>query len=136
MNFTSTRFSHQHSRSRKLLQPTGLAHNIPTRDIPPSLASLELLRKYGSGFKKLKGVIILSDESSAETPALLGHRLSTGEIMEMAGARYVQYPTQMHDDYLMPVHPFGFALSGDLSRDEKRDWELAHLFEKVQTQDF
>ncbi|XP_062145222.1 DELLA protein RGL2-like [Alnus glutinosa] len=106
--------------------PTELAQ-IPTRD-PSSLASFELLRKYGNGFKKLKGEIILSDKSAHESTPAVSHRLSTEEIMRVAGARYVQFPTQMSDDYLMPGHPFGFALSAaGLSEDETRDVELAHL---------
>ncbi|KAE8009348.1 hypothetical protein FH972_005788 [Carpinus fangiana] len=75
-----------------------------------SSASLKLQRNYGNG----KGEI--SNDS-----------LSTEEVMRVAGARYIQFFTQlMYDDNYMPTHPFGFALSG-LSRDEKSDVELAHL---------
>ena len=111
---------------------------------PSSLAYLELLRKYGRGFKKLTGELILSDADkiSAETdPAVdISHRLSTEEIMGVARGRYVQFPTQPYDDYLMPGHPFGFALSSELSKDETRNVELAHLLlaaaEKVSYQEY
>jgi hypothetical protein len=109
------------------IQETTELAQIPTRD-PSSLASFELLRKYGNGFKKLKGEIILSDKSAHESTPAVSHRLSTEEIMRVTGARYVQFPTEMSDDYLMPGHPFGFALSAaGLSEDETRDVELAHL---------
>ncbi|KAF5462412.1 hypothetical protein F2P56_018418 [Juglans regia] len=92
---------------------------------PFSLASLKLLTDYGSGFKKLKGER-LSDEST-ESTCVASCRLSTEEIMRVAGGRYIQFRHQMYDDYYMPTHSFGFALPGDLSEDEKRDVELAHL---------
>lgn len=46
--------------------------------------------------------------------------------MRVAGSRYVEFSVQMYDDYYLPMHPFGFALSG-LSEDETKDVELAHL---------
>lgn len=84
---------------------------------PLSLSSLELLRNYG----RRKGEISNGDVST-ETY----NGLSTEEIMRVAGARYLQFSTHMYDDNYMPMHPFGFALSG-LSKDEKSDVEIAHL---------
>lgn len=88
---------------------------------PSSLASLKLLRNYGSGFKKLKGKVI-KDTSATET-YVVSHKMSTEEIIRLAAARFVVFPTQMCDDY---IHPFGFGLSGTLSEDEMRNVELVH----------
>ncbi|KAF5455391.1 hypothetical protein F2P56_024970 [Juglans regia] len=92
---------------------------------PSPLASpLKLLTNYGSGFKKLKGEKLIKVETETSGTS---DKLSTVEIMKVAGARYVQFSTQMCDDYnYMAMHPFGFALSC-LSDDDKRDVELAHL---------
>ncbi|XP_062145115.1 DELLA protein RGL1-like [Alnus glutinosa] len=92
---------------------------------PSSLASLELLRNYGSGFKKLKGEIL--NDVSTETN-VVSHKFSTEEIIRLAAARFVVFLAQMYDDHYnnMPMHPFGFALSDTLSEDEMRNVELVH----------
>ena len=88
--------------TQPIQESTGLP-DIPTKgsEIPEhtkqisrsySLASLELLRNHGSGFKKLRGEKlnnISTDETKVGT-----HKLSTEEIMRVAGARYVQFSTQ------------------------------------------
>lgn len=84
----------------------------------PHLPLLPFLRNDGSG--------TLRDIINAETCGV-SRKLSTEEIVRVAGARYVQLSTtQMHDDYHMPMHPFGFGPSA-LSEDEKRDVELVQL---------
>ncbi|XP_062143903.1 DELLA protein RGL1-like [Alnus glutinosa] len=87
---------------------------------PLSSASLKLLRNYGSGKREL----ISNDIRSTSDTETCG--LSTEEAMRVAGARYVQFSIKMYDDNYMPMHPFGFALSG-LSEDEKSDVELVHF---------
>ncbi|XP_041018329.1 DELLA protein RGL1-like [Juglans microcarpa x Juglans regia] len=122
--------------TKTIRESTGLVH-LPTRVTeilendnqfphPSSLAFLELLQDDGSGFQRLQGENSEKlSEISAETCAL-SRKLSTEEIFRVAGARYVQLSTQMYNyNYHMPMHPFGFALSG-LSDDEKKDVELAH----------
>ncbi|XP_015572330.1 DELLA protein RGL1 [Ricinus communis] len=95
-------------------------------------SSLELLNNYGSGFKRLN-LNQVNNASNSQT------KLSTEEIMRVAGARYIQFSDQRYDDFSMLMHPFGYALSG-LSEEETRDVELAHLLlaaaEKVGYQQF
>ncbi|XVF32897.1 hypothetical protein REPUB_Repub17cG0122600 [Reevesia pubescens] len=95
--------------------------------IPSSfqLSSLELLSNYGNGFKKLK-LGKSSGTGNHETNARGPKKLSTEEIMRVAGARYVQFSDLRYDDFSMVMHPFGHALSG-LSDDETKDVELVHL---------
>ncbi|KAL6179586.1 hypothetical protein ACLB2K_051099 [Fragaria x ananassa] len=120
------------------------------KQMPPpqsSLATQELLNSYGSAFKKLKG------ERQTSSRAAMGietyqnsnyvvngkQKLSTEEVMRVAGARYVQFSGQGYDDFYMPMHHFGYALSG-LCEEETKDVELAHLLlaiaEKVGYQQF
>ncbi|KAL5122202.1 DELLA protein RGL2 [Glycine soja] len=104
--------------------------------LPSSLASLELLSNYGSRFKRL-GKQNISD-SSVQT-CVGPQKLSTEEIMRLAGARYIQHSTQLCDDVCFPVHPYGFGL-GVLSQEENRDIELAQFLlaaaERVGCQQF
>ncbi|KAM1257417.1 hypothetical protein ACFX15_030761 [Malus domestica] len=88
-----------------------------------SLAALDLLNNYGT-------------EASSYS---IQQKLSTEEIMRVAGARYVQISDQGYGDFFMPLHPFGYSLSG-LSEEETKDVELAHILlaaaEKVGYQQF
>ncbi|KAK0583579.1 hypothetical protein LWI29_038381 [Acer saccharum] len=95
---------------------------------PFTLSSLELLSNYASGSKKLKGKHYSNNPKNNETNDQGGHRrkLSTEEIMRVAGARYIHFSDQRFDDFSMVMHPFGYALSG-LSEEETRDVELVHL---------
>lgn len=103
---------------------------------PFSLSSLELLNNYGGGVKKLKreNLSNISNEINAER-----QRLSTEEVMRVAGARYVEFSSQRGDDFTLHMHPFGFALMG-LSQEETKDVELVHFLlsaaEKVGCQQF
>ncbi|XP_044493130.1 DELLA protein RGL1-like [Mangifera indica] len=102
-----------------------------------ALSSLELLSNYASGFKRLKGKLSCND--TIEISEGSRKKLSTEEIMRVAGARYIQFSDQSYDDFSMVMHPFGYALSG-LSEEETRDVELAHLLlaaaEKVGNQQY
>lgn len=90
-------------------------------------SSLGLLNNYKHGFKKLRG-----DKFSINirNKTCVGGRKklsSTEEIMRVAGARYIQFFNHYRDDYsYMPLHPYGYALSG-LSEEEIKDVELAHF---------
>ncbi|XP_024933634.3 DELLA protein RGL1-like [Ziziphus jujuba] len=119
---------------------TDIAESIRQMQIP-SLSSMGLLSDYGNfGFKKLKGDQRLSNVSMSRS-YMSRKKSSTEEIMRVAGARYIQFFNRYYyDDYHnMPMHPFGYALSG-LSEEETRDVELAHLLlaaaEKVGYQQF
>ncbi|PNT50622.1 hypothetical protein POPTR_002G195600v4 [Populus trichocarpa] len=103
---------------------------------PALSSSLQLLRKYGSRKEiecsQLGGA---SDETWFSTRK----KLSTEEIIRVAGSRFIQFSDQRYDDFSMLMHPFGYALSG-LSEEETRDVELTHLLlataEKVGYQQF
>lgn len=94
--------------TQSIHESTRLTH-IPTKDSeipkhikqiprPYSLASLELLSNYRLGFKKLKGEKL--NETSTVTK-VGSYKLSTEEIMRVAGERYVRFSTQnqIYDDY-------------------------------------
>ncbi|WVZ05628.1 hypothetical protein V8G54_018974 [Vigna mungo] len=87
--------------------------------VPPSLASLELLRNYSSRFKRIS-------EQNIAKPSLDHHQISTEEIMRVAGARYVQYSAHWNDSFCIPMHPYGLDFGG-LSEEENRDVELAQF---------
>ncbi|KAK8654394.1 hypothetical protein V6N13_128362 [Hibiscus sabdariffa] len=98
----------------------------PVEKMPSSfqLSSLELLSNYGKSSKKLRSSSY--GRNGDEGKERGRKKLSTEEIMRVAGARYVQFSDMRHDDFSMLMHPFGHALSG-LSEDETRDVELVHL---------
>ena len=108
---------------------------------PPSsltIASLDLLRNYGSKFKRLSGENI-SDNFSNTEACLDQQKLSTEEIIRVAGARYVHYSSHWNDDFCIPMHPYGLDFGG-LSEEENRDVELAQFLfaaaERVGCQQF
>lgn len=88
---------------------------------PIAMSSLELLSNYASTFKKMKPM-----QQSEETDNS-GQKLSTEDIMRVAGARYINFSTQSFDDVMnMDPISFGCQLSS-LSEEENRDVELVHL---------
>ncbi|MED6168553.1 hypothetical protein PIB30_012826 [Stylosanthes scabra] len=108
-----------------------------------AIASLELLRNYESKFKKLSGENI-SDNFSYDimetSTCSENQRLSTEEIMRVAGARYVHYSAHWNnDDFSIPTHHYGLD-TGNLSEQENRDVELAQFLlaaaERVGCQQF
>ncbi|XP_052185081.1 DELLA protein RGL1-like [Diospyros lotus] len=108
------------------------------REEEPSscLASFELLSNYASGFKKPRGE---KDSNRGHNVSLDGRKLSTEEIMRLAGERYIEFSSQRVDDPFMVMHPYSSDFSG-LSVEQTRDVELAHLLlaaaEKVGYQQF
>lgn len=88
-----------------------------------SVAGLDLLNNYGSGFKKLNGEKIF--ECSTDEVAS-GRKLSTEEIMRVAGARFIRTAAQVADVPAMLSHPFQFSFAG-LSYEESRDVELVEF---------
>ncbi|MED6199419.1 hypothetical protein PIB30_075781, partial [Stylosanthes scabra] len=104
---------------------------------PPSLASSwELLSNYGSRFQRLRRS---GAGAEAKTTTGIGpKKLSTEEIIRLAGARYVQYSSQ---NWCMPMFPY--AQIGNfmvLSEEENKDIDLAQLLlasaDKVGCQQF
>ncbi|KAK8718164.1 hypothetical protein V6N13_045407 [Hibiscus sabdariffa] len=96
------------------------------KEMPSSvqLSSLEILSNYGKSVKKLRSSNYGSNGD--EGNERVRKKLSTEEIMRVAGARYVQFSDMRYDDFSMVMHPFGHALSG-LPDDETKDVELVHL---------
>ncbi|CAI0469754.1 unnamed protein product [Linum tenue] len=85
-------------------------------------SSLELLKSYGKGFRKLDAV------QSRDETTTKKRKLSTEEVMRVAGERYIQLSDSPRcDDFTMLMHPFGYALPSALSEGEMMDVELAHL---------
>lgn len=108
------------------LQPSISELRKPVKEKPGSisLASWDLLNSYGKGFKmsreeNLKDLI--------EETSVGGQKLSTEEILRIAGEKFIQFSTNRIDGISMFIHPYvGSSLSG-LSMDEARDVELVHL---------
>lgn len=111
------------------------------KHVKPSLASLELLRNYGSRFKRLNKQSI-SNNNLTNIEASLDQQkyMSAEEIIRVAGARYVQYSAQYwNDNFCIPMHPYGMDRDG-LCEEENTDIELAQFLlaaaEKVGCQQF
>lgn len=104
-----------------------------------SLASLELLKKYNSG--RINGGRIVEPSNDAQHIKLAGgRRLSTEEIIRIAGARFIQSCCQVFDPASgLPYSPFGLSFS-ELCDEESRNVELVELLlasaEKVGYQQF
>ncbi|XP_057757136.1 DELLA protein RGL3-like [Arachis stenosperma] len=98
------------------------------------LASLELLKSYGSnkGFKKLcdEEKIMQPIDHSAAGNEVLRRKLSTDDVMRIAGTRFIQSspssPKSLGSSALKSIfsHPFGQFFSG-LSGEEKEEVQLA-----------
>ncbi|XP_050377874.1 DELLA protein RGL1-like isoform X1 [Argentina anserina] len=104
---------------------------------PVEQAMAELRNNYGRAFKMLKregqssGMIAKGNEIDQNNNYVANvvngtQKLSTEEVMRIAGARYVQFSSQRYEDIYMPMHHFGYALTG-LCEEETEDVEIAHL---------
>lgn len=111
-------------------------HKEKTNSI--SLASLELLNSCGRLFNKSSeenlSIVLSNKARGSDIP-----KLSTEEILQVAGERYIQYSTQRVDGLSVFVHPYASSLSG-LSIEQTKDMELVHLLlaaaEEVDQQQF
>ncbi|XVE65521.1 hypothetical protein DITRI_Ditri08aG0006400 [Diplodiscus trichospermus] len=97
------------------------------KQYPFSLSSLGLLNNYGSGFKRLPGerrsegvndVTVITEEAD--------RKLSTEEVMRLAGEMFIQSSCQTIDCISTIDHPLNLPFSG-LSDQEMRDVQLAML---------
>ncbi|KAF9604584.1 hypothetical protein IFM89_008028 [Coptis chinensis] len=102
-----------------------------------SLASLKLLSNYRSELRRSNEDKLNKQRPTSTTAD--GRRLSTEEVLRVAGARYIQLFVEKDDDLSMLGHPFGCALFG-LSDEEIKDVELVHFLlgavEKVGNKQF
>ncbi|KAL5712160.1 hypothetical protein ACHQM5_014359 [Ranunculus cassubicifolius] len=107
---------------------------------PKPMASLELLNGYKSGgYNKMNGGK-LNEKPTQPRRVDNPQRLSTEEVMRVAGAQYIQFAVRKDDHNLsMLSHPFGCSFSG-LSDEETQEVELAHLLlasaEKIGNQQY
>ncbi|MED6134348.1 hypothetical protein PIB30_036201 [Stylosanthes scabra] len=116
-------------------------HVAPSPRPPPSLASSwELLSNYGSRFQRLRRSSA-GAEAKTTTAGIGPKKLSTEEIVRLAGARYVQYSSQWQENWCMPMFPY--AQIGNflmLSEEENKDIDLAQLLlasaDKIGSQQF
>ncbi|XP_062104370.1 DELLA protein RGL1-like [Humulus lupulus] len=121
-----------------------LVSNVETKEeeCPNSLASFEILRNYSSGLKKMNGERVM-EEPSYDAPSSEEKKLSTDDILRIAGTRFIQcfnsQQTADHVPSMMFGHPFEFSFYG-LSIEETRDVELVELLlscaERVECQQF
>lgn len=107
---------------------------------PFSVAGLELLKNYGRGFNRLNGKRIIEPSNDTTcTEVTESKRLSTEEIIRIAGTRFIQSSSQEADIPSMISHPFESSFLG-LSKEEIKDVELLELLlaaaEKVGYQQF
>ncbi|KAK7412885.1 hypothetical protein VNO78_04607 [Psophocarpus tetragonolobus] len=127
--------------------PTMVPLYDPAKDKPHSttlLASLEILNNYGKGFKRLRkggNTQHPVDDVAVATNEGIWRKLSTEDIMRIAGTRFIQSSSSSESKFLpfLETHPFGFSFSG-VSDEEKEDVELAESLlasaEKIGNQQF
>ncbi|KAA8531297.1 hypothetical protein F0562_006006 [Nyssa sinensis] len=113
----------------------------PNKEQPHAipLASLGILKNYGNKIRRLKGAKINLPTYDTSYTKLCGQKLSTEEILRLAGEEFIQSSFQMIDDLSMISHPFSSSFSG-LSDKEVKDVELVQYLlasaEKVGRQHF
>lgn len=90
---------------------------------PISKTFSDLLRKYRSGKEIPKNRNMSSKGSEV---AVSDRRLSTEEIIRVAGDRYIQFSNQKLDAITTFIHPYGSVLSS-LSAEEAKGTDLVHL---------
>ncbi|KAF8039712.1 hypothetical protein BT93_B2048 [Corymbia citriodora subsp. variegata] len=90
---------------------------------PSSKASLELLTNYWTVHKKSKREE--PPELNREVP-VSQPKLSTEEIMRVAGTRYIQFQDQRDNNFSLLTHPYGPALSS-FSEEDMKEVDLAQL---------
>ncbi|XP_027931449.1 DELLA protein RGL1-like [Vigna unguiculata] len=118
----------------------GTTEDKPHSAIP--LASLEILKNYGKGFKRFsnEGKSLQPVVDSVATDEFGFRKLSTEDIMRIAGTRFIQSSSSESEPLtLLETHPYGVSFSG-FSDEEKEDVALAESLlacaEKVGDQQF
>ncbi|MBA0764927.1 hypothetical protein Gotri_014193 [Gossypium trilobum] len=92
----------------------------------PGLSSLGLLNNYGNGFKRLNGERKTDDDITVSDTQDEDRKLSTEEVMRVAGEMFLKSCGQTIDGISGIDHPFSLSFSG-FSDWERRDIELAAL---------
>ncbi|KAL3849670.1 hypothetical protein ACJIZ3_011552 [Penstemon smallii] len=101
-----------------------------------SITSWEILNSYSKGFKMPPPQEQnLNHEINEEG----GTKLSTEDILRIAGERFIQFSTNKFDGISMFIHPYSSSLSG-FSMEETRDVDIVNLLlsaaENVGSQEF
>jgi hypothetical protein len=115
-------------------------HKKDKRSEELHLASLELLRRFGNGFRLLKsGRIVEPTYDAPPYTAVESRGFSTEEIMGIAGAMFIQSASQSVDVSSMFDNPFDLSLAG-LSHEDAKMVELSEFLlasaEKVSCEQF
>lgn len=101
--------------------------------------ALELLNSHGSGVKRFNGEAINKTSNGITCTKVGQGKLSTEDVMRVAGAKFIQSCSQGIDGLSSPSHPFGPYFSG-LSNEEFEDVQLSEFLlaaaEKVGSQQF
>lgn len=92
------------------------------------LTSLGILKNHGSGFRRLTGEKTKVPSNGTtwtkpETRVMGGQKLSTVDVLRLAGERFIQSPSQGAGDLSILSHPFGSSFF-NLSDSETKDVEL------------
>ncbi|MED6134344.1 hypothetical protein PIB30_036197 [Stylosanthes scabra] len=102
---------------------------------PSSAPSSEILRNYENKFRRLRGKRLCS----SETNSIGQQKISTEEIMRVAGATYIQYSSQWQNGFIISMHPYESSFMC-LPDKGKKDVELAQFLfaaaERVGCQQF
>ncbi|XP_038719190.1 DELLA protein RGL1-like [Tripterygium wilfordii] len=110
--------------------------DVEPKKYPLSLASMELLKSHGSGLNGERIHEPRLEPLSMKEPTT---RLSTEDIMRIAGQRFIQSSSQEVDVMPMLGYPFDLSFSG-LSSEEIEDIELVDILlasaEKVSKREF
>ncbi|WVY94040.1 hypothetical protein V8G54_033128 [Vigna mungo] len=119
---------------------SGTTEDKPHSTIP--LASLEILKNYGKGFKRFsyEGKSLQPVVDSVATDEFGFRKLSTEDIMRIAGTRFIESSSSESEPLtFLENHPYGFSFSG-FSDEEKEDVALSESLlacaEKVGHQQF
>ncbi|XP_060216792.1 DELLA protein RGL1-like [Lycium barbarum] len=122
--------------SRGKMKLNGLETGSDVDKVPfSSLAPFEFLRNNPSRYKNTEGhkVRDMNDEANVY------QKLSTMQIMRLAGERFIQFSSNKFININSLLHPYGSALS-DLSPEDNQDVELAQILlaaaEKVSDQQY
>ncbi|XP_065863795.1 DELLA protein RGL1-like isoform X2 [Euphorbia lathyris] len=106
---------------------------------PSSLASLQLLNDYANGFNSLSSERTIEPCNVSLCTEVADRRLSTVELVSMAGERFIQSRTARIDVISILDNPFGFSIPG-LPGEEAEKVELAEVLlaaaDKVGNQQF
>ncbi|KAF9661500.1 hypothetical protein SADUNF_Sadunf19G0075400 [Salix dunnii] len=102
-------------------------HKKDKRSEELHLASLELLRRFGNGFRRLNsGRIVEPTYDAPPYTAVESRGFSTEEIMGIAGAKFIQFASRSVEASSMFDSPFYLSLAG-LSHEDAKMVELSEF---------